>query len=68
MPATTELHFSDRELREYADIRLLNSTFGAVRVVDEEFDDMMQFGLHDEHAIRSIMDLPAPVGEMFNHG
>lgn len=29
------------------------------RGFDRDFNEMVQFGLHDEHDIRSIMDLPA---------
>lgn len=28
------------------------------RDFDAQFNDMMNFGLHDEHDVRSIMDLP----------
>lgn len=31
---------------------------GPASFIDDDFDDMLQFGLHDEHQVRSIMDLP----------
>lgn len=47
--------------------RLINGAFDPLyNEVDPDFDDMMLFDLHDEHDVRIIMDLPAPIGEGLN--
>lgn len=50
--------------REIENVRHINGAFDPLyNEVDPDFDDMMLFDLHDEHDVRNIMDLPAPVGE-----
>lgn len=45
--------------RENDDARLLNGVFNPLaHQIDPDFDHMMNFGLHDEQDVRSIMDLP----------
>jgi hypothetical protein len=37
-------------------------------LLDRGFDEMIQFGLHDEHDVRSIMELPTHAKEIKHYG
>jgi S-adenosylmethionine hydrolase len=37
-------------------------------LLDRGFDEMIQFGLHDEHDVRSIMELPTHTKEVKHYG